>query len=59
MPLYDYDGSDSSFLDPLSSHQALTTTLGYTISTGAKPALIMFEEKDGKSRRVVINVGSS
>jgi hypothetical protein len=59
MPLYDYDGSDLSSLDPMSPHQALTTTVGYGIPTGATPALIMFQETDENSRRVVINVGSS
>jgi hypothetical protein len=55
MPTYDI----SDTLVSMSPQQTHGTTFGYEIPHDARPALIMFEEADGKSRRVVINVGSS
>jgi hypothetical protein len=42
-----------------SPQQTRSTTFGYEIPQDSTPALIMFEEADGTSRRVVINVGPS
>jgi len=51
--------TDTPPLASISPQQTLSTNFGYEIPQDATPALIMFEEADGKSRRVVINVGPS